>query len=325
MDDRGLADVLERAYGWQVVHLAYLKQAWVAHCYAVDCAGGRRFFLKHYEQERQARLYARDLEFYLSLCDQLAHKQLLPAVARPVPTTNGQFALSLDGGLLILFHWIEGQTVGFERLADDVLCKAATAVGKLHASTPQIKWTDPPRERFDLPFERGLRHSLDLLPRITSADSAGKQGLRELLLPRRDEIVHLLGRLRELQARARSVDVEPVICHTDLHGGNMMLDGQGVLHLVDWEGAWLAPPEHDLFFFEWDERFETHFLPHYQDAYRPVRPKGELFAFYHTRRNMEDLAEWVVRILYENNGDDQDREDLEGIVEDCISGWPTLA
>ena len=325
MDDNRLIDILERAYGLQVVHLAYLKQAWVAHCYAVDSAGSGRFFLKFYEQERQARLYARNIEFYLSLCDQLVHKQLLPAVACPVPTLSGPFALSLEGHLLILFHWIEGQTVGFERLADDVLIKAATAVGRLHASTPQVEWPDPPRERFDLPFEQDLQRDLDLLSEITSADSAGKQGLRELLLPRRDEILGLLGRLRELQARARARDAEPVICHTDLHGGNMILDDQGTLHLVDWEGAWLAPPEHDLFFFEWDERFETLFLPRYEDAFRPVCLDRETFAFYHTRRNLEDLAEWVVRILYENNGDDQDREDLEGIVEDCISGWPNLA
>jgi hypothetical protein len=33
---------------------------------------------------------------------------------------------------------------------------------------------------------------------------------------------------------------------------------------------------------------------------------------------------WVTRILYENNGEKQDQEDLEGIAEDCISGWPYL-
>ena len=48
------------------------------------------------------------------------------------------------------------------------------------------------------------------------------------------------------------------------------------------------------------------------------------FGFYIYRRNLEDLADWIVRILYEDNGEAQDREDLEGMAEDCISGWPDL-
>jgi Ser/Thr protein kinase RdoA (MazF antagonist) len=324
MDNHTLIDVLQHEYGLCAERLTYLKQAWVAHCYALDCAGGERFFVKFYQQERQARLYARDLEFYLSASDQLAHKQLLPHIAHPVPALSGRFAHAFDGHLLILLYWIEGQTVGFERLADDVLAQAATLVGRLHASTPQIEWPDPPRERFDLPFEDALLGNLGALERITSVDTPGKQGLRALLLPRRGEILRLLERLKELQALMREKDHERVLCHTDLHGGNMMLDAAGVLHLVDWENAVLAPPEHDLHFFEWDERFAELFLPRYERAFRPVRLDDETFCFYDYRRNLEDLAEWVVRILYEDNGDEQDQIDLEGIAEDCISGWPDL-
>jgi hypothetical protein len=263
------------------------------------------------------------------LPDQLYQKRLLPAVARPVPTRRGGFSLSHEGHLLILFHWIEGQMVGFGRLADDLLEELATWVGRLHASTPQIEWPDPPREWFDVPFEEDLLRDLDLLEGVGPADAVGKRALRRLLLPRRDEILGLLGRLRELQALARAREKALVICHTDLHGGNLILDAQGALHIVDWEGAWLAPPEHDLFFFAWEERFWDLFLPRYMQTLslhgvRPARLDNETFGFYYYRRNLEDLAEWVARILHEDNGEAQDREDLEGIVEDCISGWPTL-
>lgn len=324
MDDQNLIDILHRQYGLHVERLTYLKQAWVAHCYAVDCARGQRFFCKFYEQERQARFYATDLEFYLSLSDQLARKALLPTVAHPVATRDGRFALSYDDHMLILFHWIEGQTVGFGRLADDVLAQVATLVGRLHKSTPQIEWLDPPRETFDLPFEEALINNLDVLKTITAADTTGKQGLRDLLVPRRGKILSLLARLKELQAQVRGTYHAMVICHTDLHGGNMILDPQGGLHLVDWENAVFAPPEHDLHFFVWEERFWDLFLPRYQRAFRPVSLDAATFGFYFYRRNLEDLAEWVVRILYEENGEEQDREDLAGIEEDCMEGWPYL-
>jgi hypothetical protein len=97
-----------------------------------------------------------------------------------------------------------------------------------------------------------------------------------------------------------------------------------VLYLLDWEGALLAPPEHDLFFFAWDDRFWEIVLPRYERAFQPVCLDGATFGFYFYRRNLEDLAEWVRRILYEGNGEAQDRADLQGIAEDCISGWPYL-
>jgi hypothetical protein len=49
-----------------------------------------------------------------------------------------------------------------------------------------------------------------------------------------------------------------------------------------------------------------------------------VFRFYLYRRNLEDLIDWVFRILYENADEEQDRNDLRGIVEDCMSGWPYL-
>ena len=180
-----------------------------------------------------------------------------------------------------------------------------------------------------IPFEGELVKNLAMLEGVTSADTLGRQGLRRLLWPRRHEILRLLDRLRELQALVQAKDKEMVLCHTDLHGGNLMLGDEGLLYILDWEGAMLAPPEHDLFFFAWDERFWDLFLPRYEQtlslrAFRPVCLDSATFGFYYYRRNLEDLAEWIVRILYENNGEEQDREDLQGITEDCISGWPYL-
>lgn len=97
---------------------------------------------------------------------------------------------------------------------------------------------------------------------------------------------------------------------------------KGDLYIVDWEGAILAPPEHDLFFFLGD-RFDL-FLDNYESESGPVRLDSNIFGFYLYRRNLEDLVDWIIRILHENTNEEQDENDLEGIVDDCISGWPYL-
>jgi spectinomycin phosphotransferase len=324
IDERSLTQVLHREYGLRVERLTFLKKAWVANCYAADCAGRARYFCKFYGDARQAHAYARDVDFYLSLTYALATEQILPTIACPVQTLNKSFSVCFDGHLLILFHWIEGQTLGFGPLPDDVLPRLGTLVGTLHASTPQITTLKPPHEQFDIPFYADLVNGLDTLHHITPTHTFGQQELSRLLLPRRDAILRLLDRLQDLAARTKARDREQVICHTDLHGGNLIRDDRGTLYILDWEGTVLAPPEHDLIFCAWDDRFWDLFLPSYQRAFGPTHLDSTAFGFYLTRRNLEDLADFIVRILYEQNGDEQDRVDLQGMVDDCIADWPAL-
>lgn len=197
-------------------------------------------------------------------------------------------------------------------------------VGILHASTPQITLENPLRERFDIAFEDALMDGLDALEGITSADRSGKQELRRLLLSRKEELLRHLDRLKELRTLAQAADKEMVVCHTDLHGGNLMVDDRGQLYILDWENAMIAPPEHDLFFFAWHDTFWDLLLPNYEREFGPTSLDSDVFGFYYYRRNLEDLTDWVVRILHYNTSDEQDTEDLHGLVEDCIAGWPHL-
>ena len=123
-----------------------------------------------------------------------------------------------------------------------------------------------------------------------------------------------------------------VICHTDLHGGNLMMDDQGNLYILDWENALIAPPEHDLFFFTGDERFWNVFLPLYERQFGPVSIDIEVLRFYYYRRTLEDIAGFVFRILQGDGGEERDREDIEWLkgnltdlknIEKTVSGIQT--
>ena len=324
IDKTALVETVRREYGLHIERLTFVPVGWVAHCYIADCAGGERYFLKIGSDSGQIPTAASDLDFYLPLTWQLCSQRILPHIACPVKTRTGQFTVRFEKHLLILFDFIEGKTVGFGGLSDDILVKLARLVGILHKSTSQIKVEHPFYERFDIAFENDLVNSLDVLADMTPGDRNGKQELRTLLLPRKDEILGYLNRLKELQALARATGKEMVVCHTDLHGENLMMDDQGNLYILDWEGAMTAPPEHDLFFFAWDDSFWDLFLPNYEREFGPVSLDSNVFGFYYYRRNLEDLTAWIVRILYHNTDEEQDQADLRWVVEDCISGWPYL-
>jgi spectinomycin phosphotransferase len=101
-----------------------------------------------------------------------------------------------------------------------------------------------------------------------------------------------------------------VICHTDLHGGNLMFDQNGDLFLLDWENAMLAPPEHDLFFIAGEPESWDVFLPPYVKEAGLVTPDPDLLGFYWYRRALEDVAGFLARILAEEGNPERDREDV---------------
>jgi spectinomycin phosphotransferase len=324
MDKAVLIGTVRQEYGLQIESLTFSPTDWTAYCYVAECAHGERYFLKLTSDSGLMPFAASDRDFYLPLTHQLCTKRILPNVACPVRAIDGRFTVRCGDHVLILFHFIEGRPVGFGRLPDDMLAQLARLVGILHASTPQITVENPLLESFDIAFEDALMDGLDALERITSADRSGKQELRRLLLSRKDELLRHLDRLRELRTLARAVDKDMVVCHTDLHGGNLVVDGEGQLYILDWENAMIAPPEHDLFFFAGHDIFWDHFLPIYERENGPVDLDSRIFGFYYYRRNLEDLTDFVVRILHYNTENEQDREDLAGIAEDCIAGWPYL-
>ncbi len=325
IDKAALAERVHQEYGIHIESLTFVPRGEVAYGYIAHCPDGDRYFLKLLNDSRLAQIGVRHINLYLPLTWNLHSKGLLPNVSYPIKTRKGDLKTDFDGQPLALFNFIDGEVLGCDSpLSDGILIKLAGLVGILHRSTPDIGIEFTNVEYFGIPFEDDLLNGLGVLERITGRDNQGKQELRELLLPRKDEILGYLDRLKELQKLARAIGKEKVLCHTDLHGDNLIMDYQENLHILDWEGAMLAPPEHDLFFFAWEDRFIDVFLANYEREFGPVSLDSSVFGFYYYRRNLEDLTDWIVRVLYENTNEEQNRSDLDGIVEDCISGWPYI-
>jgi spectinomycin phosphotransferase len=318
-----LAAAVEDEYGCPVQELTFIPTGWVSACYALRATDGRRAFLRLCDDRRTDITTASDPRFYLPLMAQLRSRGILPNLPQPLPTRHGQFSTRFGGYQLLLLEYIDGQLAGYGRFDDAILGELARLVGILHRSIGQLEIEHPLVERFDLPFERDLLDALRALDRISTRDRAGLRALRELLLGHRDEVECLLARLHALQARMRADRRPKVVCHTDLHGENLMLAADGTLYILDWEGAMIAPPEQDLFFFVGDERFWSLFLPAYEREAGPTQLEPDAFGFYIYRRNLEDVAGFVLRILRYNTTDGEDAPDLNWLAE-CLADWPRL-
>lgn len=164
-----------------------------------------------------------------------------------------------------------------------------------------------PQETFT-PRWRELLQSFQEQVENNSYEDQTAAKLAEFMKSRRDEITRLIERTEELASAVQSQPLGLVLCHTDIHGGNILIrtDEQlPVLYIVDWDNPLLAPKERDLMFIGggidniWkSEREEAVFY----EAYGKTNIDLKALAYYRYERIIEDLAVICEQLLLSDEG-----------------------
>ena len=101
------------------------------------------------------------------------------------------------------------------------------------------------------------------------------------------------------------------MCHTDIHGGNILITNEDQFYIVDWDIPLLAPKERDLMFIGggiddiWkSKRDEAIFY----EGYGKMDIDFTVMAYYRYERVIEDLAAYAEQLLSTDEGG-ADREE----------------
>lgn len=223
----------------------------------------------------------------------------------PVPT-------GLAGYVAVLYPFVEGRS-GFDvSLTREQWAALGTSVRALHglALPPALRasirvetygpeWRDKVRGHLatDAPPER--------LP------DAPARELAAILTTRRRQLSTLVERAEQLAAVLRGRDSELVLCHGDLHAGNVMVTDDGSLVVVDWDDPVLAPRERDLMFIgggvggAWNDPAEC---AAFYRGYGTQETDARALAYYRCERIVQDIAEYCDQLLLGAPLDGDDRE-----------------
>jgi aminoglycoside phosphotransferase (APT) family kinase protein len=217
----------------------------------------------------------------------------------------------------VIYTYIAGKPIGSQAERAAVHTQLAQAYARLHSTTSRLRSPLPRQSAFEMNFAADLRRGLTALDSVSADSRLGQQRLCSMLLPRRNQIQDWLSQAVELHQQAVQYPGPLVLCHTDMGGNNVLLDQAGQIHILDWDGLILAPPEHDLA----EQRGPgfADFLDQYWRA-GGVYPLDPLqFAFYLKRRYLADLTDWLIRILEEFSSSEQDENDLYWLEHYCLN------
>jgi spectinomycin phosphotransferase len=234
--------------------------------------------------------------------------QGIDAIIVPLATRSKQYWTDLGEYKTILYPFIEGKD-GFEiEVTDDLKQELGAILKRIHTVTIPLELKRKiPREGFS-PYWRERLKDLQRYVESTLFEELSAAKLAALMKARGDEIRHLIERTEELASELRFKSMDLVLCHTDIHGGNLLIrmDGQlPVLYIVDWDNPLLAPKERDLMFVGggidnlWKSvRDEAVF---YQ-GYGTVDVDRAVMAYYRYERVIEDLVAYGEQLLLSDEG-----------------------
>ncbi len=125
-------------------------------------------------------------------------------------------------------------------------------------------------------------------------------------------IFRLVDRAQELSQKLKDVPTKFVLCHSDIHGGNVLISGNNHIYIVDWDDPIMAPKERDLMFIGggvanvWNKAHEEEF---FYKGYGVTEINAAMLSYYRHERIVEDIAVYGQELLMTTVGG-ADREEM---------------
>jgi spectinomycin phosphotransferase len=232
--------------------------------------------------------------------------QGIPHILAPLATSSGQLWADLDAFKVILYPFIEGRN-GYEvDLSDRHWIELGAALKRIHAVTlPPGLSSRLQRETYSPGWREIVKASLARIATDTFDDPVAAD-LAAFLQARRAEVFDLMERTERCARALQAHSPESVLCHSDLHAGNILIAAGGAFYLVDWDNPILAPRERDLMY-AGGGQFGAARTPQQEETlfykgYGPTLIDPDALAYYRYERIIEDIAVYCEQLLLSNDG-----------------------
>jgi spectinomycin phosphotransferase len=221
-------------------------------------------------------------------------------ILAPLTTETGQLWANLDDFKLILYPFVAGRN-GYEvPLSERVWVELGRTLKHVHAAVvPPGLARAMRRETYSTQWCQVAMTFLERIEQETYDDPVSAE-LAAFLKAKRDGILDLTGRVERLAAVLRGRTFESVLCHADMHAGNILM-AAGTFYLIDWDDPILAPKERDLMFvgggLMGGGRTPQEEEDLFYQGYGPTPIDPESLAYYRYERIVQDIALFCEQIF----------------------------
>ena len=238
--------------------------------------------------------------------------QGIQQIIAPLPTKTGELWASLETFKLILYPFVEGHN-GYEvNLADRHWRDFGNTLKRIHtAILPPVLRMTLDQETYNPQWRETVKRFMGQVVDGGYVDPIATE-LAAFLRVKKVEILDLVRRAERLALILQTRPPEFILCHSDIHAGNILIGNNDNLYIVDWDNPILAPKERDLMFIGGGQGFTGHTAQEeeilFYQGYGQTQIDQVALAYYRYERIIVDIAIYCEQIfLTKEGGEDRDQ------------------
>lgn len=240
------------------------------------------------------------------------HDHDIDAVIAPVPTTAGMLSAPIDGWTAVLFPFVEGET-GWDTMTSAHWEEAGRVFRRIHSLQVE-DFRGIHREIFDAAIYASNIQELEAQLAAPGEASTPLQLLQTAWRKHHATIQALIAAMGRLATALKTQAPPLVICHADLHPGNLLRDARGGVFVIDWDDVLLAPKERD-FIFTGEPAVGTTLASPFFDGYGPTDVNWTAVTYYRYERVVTDFIEYTRDVFRDSLSEAAKLHSIESFVE----------
>ena len=243
---------------------------------------------------------------------ELLHNAGIREIIPPIKTLLGQSTQRIEDFTLIVYPFIEGQD-GFScNLTDNQWFDLGKALRQVHEiDLPSSIQNRLRKEAYSPKWREAVRSLYIHIEAKPTGDEIALK-LLKFMTENMPAIRGLVDRAEQLGQKLQGQSPKFVLCHSDIHGGNVLINGNDTIYIVDWDDPIMAPKERDLMFIGggvanvWNKPHEE---KSFYRGYGKTEINSTILAYYRHERIVEDIAIYGRELLLTRAGG-EDRSEM---------------
>ena len=239
--------------------------------------------------------------------------QVIPTLT----TQNGQLWANIDPFKLILYPFVEGQAGLDIKMSKQQWFEFGIALKQFHTTDIPLNMTNSiQRDDFSSRWRDTIKMHLEHVEKEVF-NGPIKVEAADFLKSKKAETLEVVKRAEQLARMLQEELPEFILCHSDIHGYNLLIDNNGELYIVDWDGLTFAPKERDLMFIGGGHG-NSGYTPQEEEAmfyqgYGETNINQIAIAYYRYERIILDIADDCHLIFLSDEGEEIQTAALEDL------------
>ncbi|PJE16240.1 phosphotransferase [Legionella sp.] len=223
----------------------------------------------------------------------LLHDSGIKEIIFPIPTLEAKLFQQLEHFKVIVYPFIHAANGFTQNLTEKQWKQLGKVLRQIHTTAvPNSIQQQLRKETYSTKWREILRSFFSKIE-PTNSDDKITTDFKNFFNQNIDLIRQLVDSSDRLSKKIQPDRDHYVLCHSDIHAGNVLLVNEKSIYIIDWDEPMLAPKERDLMFIGagvgnvWNK---PHEIRYFYEGYGDAKVDKTLLSYYRHERIIEDMA-----------------------------------